>query len=91
VDRAEGSVRSEGNKAGDARTVAIGAGMGATLGGAIGRSVGAAGIGGAAGAAAGLAGVLMKRGPDVTLPRGTQVEMVLDRELRYRADELGRR
>ena len=91
VDRTEGTIRGEGNKSGDARTVATGAGMGATLGGVIGRSVGTAGIGGAAGAAAGLATVLMKRGPDASLPKGTQVEMVLDRELRYRADELGRR
>ena len=91
VDRKEGAVRGSGNHGGDARTVATGAGIGATLGGAIGRSVGTAGMGGAAGAAAGLATVLMKRGPDPTLPRGTQVEMVLDRDLRYRADELGRR
>jgi hypothetical protein len=73
------------------RAVRSGTGMVAGVGGAIGRSVGTAWIGGAAGAAAGLATVLMKRGPDASLPRGTQVEMVLDRELRYRADELGRR
>jgi type IV secretion system protein VirB10 len=90
VDRTEGSVRGPGNRAGDAKTVGIGAGTGATVGGAIGRSAGAAGLGGAAGAAAGLAGVLLKRGPDATLPRGTQVEMVLDRDLVYRAAELPR-
>jgi len=50
-------------------------------------SVGAA----AAGAAAGLAGVLGSRGPDVVLPAGTTVELVLDRELRYTAAELHRR
>ena len=91
VDREEGTIRGPGNRGGDARTVATGAGMGATLGGVIGRSVGTAGIGGAAGAAAGLATVLMKRGPDASLPRGTQVEMILDRDLTYRADELANR
>jgi len=88
VDRKEGTIRSDGNKAGDARTVATGAGIGATIGGVAGRSAGTAGIGGAAGAAAGLASVLMKRGPDASLAKGTQVEMILDRDLIYRADEL---
>jgi hypothetical protein len=91
LDRKEGSVKGEGGHGGDARTVATGAGIGATLGGAIGRSVGTAGIGGAAGAAAGLATVLMKRGPDPGLPRGTNVEMILDRDLHYRASELSYR
>jgi hypothetical protein len=88
LDRKEGTVRSEGGHGADARTVATGAGIGATLGGVIGRSAGTAGIGGAAGAAAGLATVLMKRGPDVSLPRGTNVEMILDRDLHYKASEL---
>jgi hypothetical protein len=88
VDRKEGTIRGTGDRTGDARTVGTGAGVGATVGGVAGRSMGAAGIGGAAGAAAGLAGVLVKRGPDPSLPRGTQVEMVLDRDLHYRADEL---
>jgi len=88
VDRKEGTIRSDGNKGGDARTVATGAGIGATIGGVAGRSAGTAGIGGAAGAAAGLASVLMKRGPDASLAKGTQVEMILDRDLIYRADEL---
>ena len=90
VDRKEGTIKGSGDRGGDAKTVATGAGIGATIGGVAGRSVGTAGMGGAAGAAAGLATVLMKRGPDPSLPRGTQVEMVLDRELRYRAGELGR-
>ena len=90
VDRNEGTIKGSGDRGGDAKTVATGAGIGATIGGVAGRSVGTAGMGGAAGAAAGLATVLMKRGPDPSLPRGTQVEMVLDRELRYRAGELSR-
>ena len=40
------------------------------------------------GAAAGVAAVLLKKNQDVVLPRGTSVEMVLDRDLYYTADEL---
>ena len=59
LDRAEGKVKSEGNKAGDARTIGETAGVGASVGG-IARSVAGhtsmgLGIGAAAGAAAGLA------------------------------------
>jgi type IV secretion system protein VirB10 len=92
VDRDEGKITGESDKSHDARTVATTAGMGGTLGGVIGGASGAplkgVGIGGAAGAAAGLAGVFMKKGPDATLPRGTTVEMVLDRDLRYSGAEL---
>ena len=48
------------------------------------------GIGAAAGAIGGLAGVLGSRGPQFTLPAGTTMELVLDRDLRYTAAELGR-
>ena len=41
-----------------------------------------------AGAAAGLMGVLLTRGQDVVLARGTTVEMVLDRDLEFTAAEL---
>jgi hypothetical protein len=50
-----------------------------------------AGIGAAAGAAAGQAGVLGSRGPNVILPQGTTMELVLDRDLRYTPVELGNR
>jgi len=87
LDRKEGSIRSEGNKAGDARTVgettAAGASVGAIAAGARG-----AGIGAAAGAAAGIAGVLFTRGPDAVLAKGTTVEMVLDRSIEYQEKEL---
>ena len=92
VDRGEGKVTGESDKSHDARTVATTGGMGATLGGVIGRAGGGTlkgvGIGGAAGAAAGLAGIMMKKGPEATLPRGTTVEMILDRDLRYTSAEL---
>jgi len=91
VDRQEGKIRAESNKAGDAKTVGEAAGVGATVGGIAGRSITGVGIGAAGGAAAGLAGVLLSRGPDVILPKGTTLEMVLDREIRYAPREIGLR
>jgi hypothetical protein len=41
------------------------------------------------GAASGLAGVLLSRGPDLVLPKGSTFEMVLDRNLRFKDSELG--
>jgi hypothetical protein len=94
LDRAEGKIKGEGNKGGDARTVgqttAAGAGIGSIAGAASGHLGMGAGIGAAAGAAAGLAGVLGSRGPDVVLPAGTTMELVLDRELRFSVAELRR-
>ena len=92
LDRAEGTVRSEGNKAGDARTVgeaaAAGASVGVIAGSAAGHAGMGAGIGAAAGAAAGMAGVLMSRGPDAVLARGSTLEMVLDRPISFNESEL---
>jgi hypothetical protein len=83
LDRAEGKVKSEGNKSGDAKTVgeaaAAGASIGTLAGGAAGHYGMGAGIGAAAGAAAGMIGVLSSRGPDAVLARGSTLEMVLDR------------
>jgi type IV secretion system protein VirB10 len=92
LDKAEGRVKSEGNKSGDARTVGESAGAGASIGAIAGNAAGrtglGAGIGAAAGAAAGLIGVLATRGPDAVLSRGTTVEMVLDRPVSYSESEL---
>jgi hypothetical protein len=92
-DREEGKIRGEGNKAGDAGTVAKTTGAGAAVGGIAGRAAGhagmGAGVGAAAGAAAGLAAVLLSRGPDLVLPKGSAFEMVLDRNLRFKETELG--
>jgi len=81
----EGKVEGNG-KAADGRTVIEGAGMGATIG-AITRGLPGAAVGGAAGA---LAGVLLSRNQDVVLRPGTHVEMVLDRDLVFHPEELGR-
>jgi type IV secretion system protein VirB10 len=93
LDRTEGKIRSEGDKAGDARTIGEAAGAGASIGAiAAGASSGhygmGAGIGAAAGATAGLMGVLLSRGPDAVLAKGSSLEMVLDRPLQFKASEL---
>ena len=92
LDRTEGKVRSEGNKAGDARTVgeagAAGASIGTIAGAASGHYGMGAGIGAAAGAAAGMVGVLVSRGPDAVLARGSTLEMVLDRQISFNESEL---
>jgi len=85
-------VRSEGNKAGDARTVgeasAAGASVGVIAGNAAGHVGMGAGIGAAAGAAAGMIGVLASRGPDAVLARGSTLEMVLDHAVTFDESEL---
>jgi hypothetical protein len=85
LDKAEGKIKSEGNKSGDLKTIAEGAGIGAGIGSIAGGTAGhvgmGAGIGAAAGATAGLIGVLLSRGPEAVLAKGTTVEMVLDRAI----------
>lgn len=92
VNKDEGKITSAGNKGGDAATIAQSAGAAAGIGTLIGAAAGhygmGAGIGGAAGAAAGLAGVLLSRGPDATLTKGTTMEMVLDRPLTFTQPEI---
>jgi hypothetical protein len=92
LDRKEGTVKSEGNKAGDARTVGETAAAGASVGalaGSLSHAPGmGAGIGAAAGAAAGLAAVMFTRGPEAVLAKGTTIEMVLDRTVRFDEGEL---
>lgn len=92
LDRGEGKVTSEGNKGGDVRTVAETASAGASVGGIAGSVAGhtsmGLGVGAAAGAAAGLIGVLATRGPDAVLPRGSTVEMVLDRNVSFSESDL---
>jgi type IV secretion system protein VirB10 len=91
VDK-EGTIRGDSNKGGDLRTVAEVAASGASIGAIAGSAAGhaglGAGIGGAAGAAAGLAGVLLTRGPDAILAKGSTIEMVLDRPLTFEASEV---
>ena len=83
----EGKVKGDTDKTGDAgtmiRTTAVGAGIGGLAGGGKG-----AGIGAGAGAATGLAMVLLTRGPELELPRGTTLEAVLERPLYLEADKI---
>jgi hypothetical protein len=92
LDKKEGMVQGDSNKAGDARTAgeiaASGASIGAIAGAAEGHAGMGAGIGAAAGAAVGLAGVLLSRGPDAVLAKGSTIEMVLDRSLTFGANEV---
>lgn len=91
-DRTEGKIRSEGNKGGDARGVAEATSAGASVGTIAGAASGnwgrGIGIGAAAGATAGLVGVLLTRGPDAVLAKGTTLEMVTDRPLVFAEEEV---
>lgn len=83
LDRSEGKIKGEATKGEDASKVMTGGTAGASVGAIATRSAGGAGLGAAAGAAAGVAAVLLTRGQDVVLGRGTVVEMVLDRPLEF--------
>jgi type IV secretion system protein VirB10 len=87
LDKSEGKIKGEGDKAGDIKTVGEATGAGATIGGLAGAAAGhagmGAGLGAAAGATAGLMYVLLTRGPDAVLAKGTTMEMVLDRPLEF--------
>jgi hypothetical protein len=76
----EGQVKSEGTKKRDAATIGAGAGIGAIIGAIAGGGKGAA-IGAGGGAAAGGGLVLLTRGKDVELKRGSELAIQLDRPL----------
>jgi hypothetical protein len=77
----EGNIKGDTDKATDAGTILKGTAIGAGIGGIASRSAGGAGIGAAAGAAVGLMAVLLTRGPELELPRGTTLDVVIDREV----------
>ena len=96
IAESEGTIQAEGTKGKDATVITGGAVQGATTGAVIGvvgsssRAEGAAmgaGIGAGIGATAGMIGVLLTRGNEVQLLRGTSLEMQLDRALSFYADE----
>jgi hypothetical protein len=92
LDRSEGKVKSEGNKAGDLKTVAettgAGASVGAIAGNAMGHGLTGLGIGAGAGLAGGLIYVLASRGPDAVIAKGSTVEMVLDRSIVFNTNDV---
>ena len=83
----EGKITGPGGKGKDAQTIATttaaGAGIGAIADGGKGAGIGA-GIGGVAG----LAAVLLSRGPDAQLPRGSSMDLVLERDLQLDANQI---
>jgi hypothetical protein len=91
VDK-EGTIKGDSNKGGDARVIGEGAAGGASIGAIAGSAAGhagmGAGIGAAAGAVGGLAGVLLTRGPDAILAKGSTIEMILDRPLVFASTEV---
>jgi len=83
----EGKVEGEATKGEDTGTMANTGAGGATVGAIAGGGKGAA-IGAGVGAAAGLGAVLLTRGSEVRLLRGSSLEMQLDRDLQFTADEV---
>lgn len=83
----EGKITGPGGKGKDVETVAAttvtGAGIGAIAGGGKGAGIGA-GIGGVAG----LAAVLLSRGPEAQLPRGSSMDLVLERDLQLETEQI---
>jgi type IV secretion system protein VirB10 len=92
LNKEEGMLKGEGSKGRDAIRVGEAAASGASVGAITGTVTGSpgmgAGVGAAAGAAAGLVGVLLTRGSEAVLAKGTTLEMVLDRPVRFDEDEL---
>jgi hypothetical protein len=84
----EGKIKGDTDKAGDVSTVVKSTSLGAGIGAIAARSVKGAGIGAGIGAGAGLLAVLLTRGPDAELPRGTTVEAVLNRPILLDADKV---
>jgi type IV secretion system protein VirB10 len=78
----EATIVGESTKGKDVGSVVRGGATGGILGGVISGGKGAA-IGGGVGAGAALAGVLLGRGEDLTLPKGTSLEVVLDDPLEF--------
>ena len=83
----EGKVIGDSDKAGDVGTVAKTTAAGAGIGGLATRSATGVGIGAGVGAAAGLMAVLLTRGPDAELPRGTTVDVTLNRPILLDAEK----
>ena len=84
----EGKIVGASNKGGDIGTVAKTTAAGAGIGGLATQSAKGVGIGAGVGAAVGLAAVLLTRGPEAELPRGSTVEAVISRSILLDADKV---
>ena len=76
----EGKITGPGGKGKDASTVATTTATGAGIGAIAGNGKGA-GIGAGVGGLVGLGAILLTRGPDAILPRGSTMDIVLERDL----------
>jgi hypothetical protein len=83
----EGKVIGDSDKAGDVGTVAKTTAAGAGIGGLATQGAKGVGIGAGVGAVAGLMAVLLTRGPDAELPRGTTVDVTLNRPILLDAEK----
>jgi len=81
----EGKIKGDTDKASDVgtvlRTTTMGVGVGAGVGSLAGNAGRGAGIGTLAGAATGLMAVLLTRGPEAEIPRGSTLDATLNRPL----------
>jgi hypothetical protein len=84
----EGKITGDSDKASDAATIAKTTAAGAGIGAIAAQSGKGAGIGAGIGAAAGLMAVLMSRGPEAELPRGSTLDAVIDRSIFLDADKV---
>jgi hypothetical protein len=83
----EGKVIGDSDKGSDVGTIAKTTAAGAGIGSIATRSGTGAAIGAGAGAAAGLIAVLLTRGPEAEMPRGTTVNVSLNRPIYLDADK----
>lgn len=84
----EGQIIGDSDKTSDIGTIAKTTAAGAGIGGIATQTRAGAGIGAGVGAAVGLAAVLLTRGPEAEMPRGTTVEAILDRPVLLDADKV---
>ena len=84
----EGKVTGDSDKTSDAATIGKTTAAGAGIGAIAARSGEGAGIGAGVGAAAGLMAVLLSRGPEAELPRGSTLDAVVQRPLLLDADKV---
>jgi type IV secretion system protein VirB10 len=88
----EGQIVGDSDKTSDVGTVIrsteAGTGIGAGVGAASGNIGKGVGIGAGVGAIAGLGAVLLTRGPDAELPRGSTLEAVIERPIYLDADKV---
>src|SRR5437899_308929 len=84
----EGKIKGDSDKGKDVGTVAETTATGAGIGAIATRTPKGAGIGAGIGAVAGLAAVLLTRGPEAELPRGSTMDIVLDHDLTHDGSQI---